>query len=373
MKKKLASLFAAALMAITMVPTAATASAAAVRTAAETAPVHTGDTTATTKVTLPKGVTYNAKTKAVKKNSVWTPGTNKNNFRESYFYLTSDMLNDHYFSDVDSITVAAAGVTEWGISFYTNEKDQNNNNKYFQSFTSEYDNTTYTYKRIGMWKNGAVTIKTSVMEGNSWRLYVNTSSQNSYLSVTYKLKPNPAQVKVTAKKTTSTAAKLTWGKVKDAEQYIVEYKNVTFGDTEYRRYYRYKKNKYGYMENVPITNTSVTVGDLLPGSTYSFRIKTIRGTLESKWKVVTVKTTGKAKLETPKIYSAYVSWVGVPNVKEYEIMYSLNGGKKWLTVKSTTNNYNFTYTKKAKVTFKVRAVAGKVKSGWSGPKTVELY
>lgn len=168
-----------------------------------------------------------------------------------------------------------------------------------------------------------------------------------------------ANVTLTAKATDYKTVKLSWNKVKDADQYEV---------------YRATSQKGTYSKISTTTKTTLTNSkDMKTGKTYYYKVRAkvtlSNGTVYSKFsavktaKPVLAKVTGvKAKAGTKK---ATVSWSKVSGADGY-VVYRCDSGSKYKTVKTITNSKKVKWTnsklKKGK-TYKYRVKAYRIVDG----------
>lgn len=191
----------------------------------------------------------------------------------------------------------------------------------------------------------------------------NQSSLKSSYKYVYPKTKNytaPANVgTVKASSITTSGAKLSWTKAKNATRYLVRYK--VKGTSTYT-------NKW-------VTSPSITLSGLKKATNYVVFVKAYNHTVPAaSWsKALYFKTQGTLTLAKPTLPSKVtVYWNKVTNATGYDVQFTTNGGKTWTTKAFTKTNITFSGTKGAKITYRVRATAGSTKGAYSANKTIIL-
>lgn len=149
--------------------------------------------------------------------------------------------------------------------------------------------------------------------------------------------------KLKTTKTAATSISLSWGKVKNADKYIVEvYKN--------KKWTKYKS----------VTGTSLTVKSLSAGTSYKFRVRAYSDenqvcseysdTLTAKTRVATAKG---LKVSSVKSTSLKLSWSKLKGAEGYVAYYSTDG-KTWKKISSTSKTSVSVKNLKGKKTYYFR-------------------
>lgn len=251
--------------------------------------------------------------------------------------------------DWNDVTYGYANGAAYYPTYTIGYKVKGSSAKYTQ-VNSKYSEVTLKKLKVNTQYDVAVQTNLNGLRSAFTHIYVST-----------KAPATPAKVgTITKSNITSTGAKLTWAKAKNATRYLVGYK-VYGSSAKYTQKW--------------VTNPTITLSGLKAGTKYQVKIMSYNGTkAATAWSNAAIFTTqGQLKLGTPTVQAAAtVHWNKVNSAKAYDINYSTNGGKTWTTKSTTATSFKFTGTKGTKITYRVRATAGSVKGAYSAKRVITL-